>query len=364
MQHLEIARQLETHRAAIAEATAAHAMNDPFWLQRFGDDIRVRLNLDMDRNLAILIQSIRYRSPMIFEDHTRWRRDQILGFGCSGGHLRTLYMYMWHEITQKMPEYWHAEIVGYIQEALDSIAYPNPSAQALAAAQNVLIEAVGAVSFDQHWHWQAAYGPEGRPQFLYDLWYLVAYMVDALGASKPDLVAAYLPVLRQFMLARGLSTAHLQQLLWMLTQAMEQHLAPGPAEVASRLLFNASTSLNYEDETCAMLLNAQQGIMHAVAERLIAAGLAPNSPETMMEVSWYMAYIIDSLGNRSVEPLVGYTRWMQQWLASQGLPDTPLQQSYAALSETLSQAMPEYAAREVLGLLQIMQRMVSSEVTV
>lgn len=364
MQHLEIARLLETHRAAMVEATVGHAMHDPFWVQRFGDEIQVRLNLDMDRNLSILIQSIRYRSPMIFEDHTRWRRDQILDFGCSGGHLRTLYMYMWHEITQKVPEYWQPEVMGYIQEALDALAYPNPASKALAEAQNQLVETVVAASFDQHWHWSAAYGAEGRANFLYDLWYFVAYMIDALGTSKPNIVTEYLPVLRQSMLARGLSTAHLQQVLWLFTQAMEEHLHPGPAESGRNLLFTTSSSLNYDDETCGMLQNAQQGIMHAVAEQLIAEGLAPNSPETMMEVSWYMAYIIDSLATRNTDPLAGYTRWMQQWFASQGLPDSPIHRSYAILIETIGQALPQYASRDVIGLLQMMQRMLTSDVAV
>jgi hypothetical protein len=55
--------------------------------------------------------------------------------------------------------------------------------------------------------------------------------------------------------------------------------------------------------------------------------------------------------------MLSYTRWMQQWLSSQGLPDTPLRHSYEALYAAVRRHLPEYASRDALAILQAARRL-------
>lgn len=356
MENFEIVQRLEEQRLAIIEETINHAMREPFWVQRYGSDIKVRLSLDMDRNLGVLIQSIRYRSPMIFEDHTRWRRDQIRGFGCSTGHIREMYGNLWRGITKYLPEQWHPFVFSYMQSALEGLAFPGAAPRAVAEQQTQLAEDLARSTFDQHWHWQAAYSADGRARLVYEYWYLVDYLVDALGVNSAATLSQHLQWQRQMWIKRGLCTGHIQHVLWLLSEAIAARVAQGPADEARRMLATAGGALTYERESCQTLQALQSDLIGLTAERLIAAGAAPGGPETATEVSWYVAYLIDSMASGTADPLVNYTRWMQQWLAYQGLPDSPLRLSLEALGEAISRMAPEYAAQEALAILQVAQR--------
>ena len=358
---MEIVRLLEKDRQQIIEETIGQALTMPFWTQRFGEDIEIRLKLDMDRNFEVLIQSIRYRSPMIFEDHTRWRRDQIQGFGCASGHLREMYGHLWQAIARRLPEYWHSTVGDYFQAALDGLIYPGAAAQALLKQQTLLAEDLAAATFDRYWHWQAAYGTDGRPQLLYDLWYLLDYLVDALGVNSSATLGSHLQWLRQRLRERGLSTAHVQQLAWLLMAVLEARLDPGTVEKARHLLLEGMGRLSYPNENCRAIESAQSEVIGRVASHLIAAGFAPNDPDTAVEVSWYTAYLVDSLAVNAPEPLLGYAQWVQQWLESQGLPDGPLRLSLERLGEALQHVVPEQVTREAAGILSVVRRALQME---
>lgn len=361
METLEIVRSLETHRQQIVEETVQQALTTPFWVQRFGEDIHVRLTLDMDRNIGVLIQSIRYRSPMIFEDHTRWRRDQIQGFGCASGHLRELYGHMWQAMTRHIPANWHATLSDYMQSALDGLVYPGAASRALAEQQTLVAADLATATFDRHWHWQAAYSTDGRPQLLYDLWYLLDYLVDSLGAAGAATFGAHLRWLRQELIRRGLSTAHVQQLVWLLTTVLEARLDPGAAEKARHILLEAMSTLLYPNESCLVIQSAQSDLIGPIANRLIATGFAPNHSDTAIEASWYVAYLLESLAANSPEPLFGYMRWVQHWLEDQGLPDGPLRLSLETLHNTLQSALPEPIAREAGSILRAARQALQTE---
>jgi len=360
MENFDIVQGLEDRRLAIVEDTVQQAMGEPFWAQRFGEGIHVRLKLDIDRNLGVLIQSIRYRSPMIFEDHTRWRRDQIRGFGCSTGHIREMYGNLWRAIARHTPEQWQPFIFGYMQSALEGLIFAGAAPRAVAEQQTHLAEDLARATFDQHWHWQAAYGADGRARLAYEFWYLVDYLVDALGINSTATLGQHVQWQRELWMRRGLCTGHMQHALWLLGEALAARLGPGPAEEARRALTAAGAALAYQRESCQALQSIQAELIGLTAERLMAAGIAPGGAETTTEAGWYVAYLIDSVAAGVPDPLLSYTRWMQHWLAHQGLPDSPLRLSYEALGEAIARLAPEYAAQEALAVLQVAQRALSA----
>ncbi len=355
MDHLDIARLLDARRSQIIDHTVASLLEDPFWRKRFGSGIAERLALDFDLNLANLAKGIRYRSPMLLDDHMLWRRKQLLGWGCSTGHAREVFAHKWAAISEYMPREALPMIYDYIQSAMHALDYTIPNVHAVAAVHDQLAEDLVCLSYDSHWHWQAAYGAQQRTQMLHDTWFLIDYTIDALGNKSDQTLGRYLCWKRDDNLTRGLATTHMQQLVWLLAEAARQRLQPGPLAEMQAMLEKGVAYLFYNNESCRVLMAAQDQIVAEVAQQLTFAGLAPQPHQAALEIGWYLSYLNDSLAHNDAEPLINYTRWMQHWFASQGLPDAPLRQSYAAIGTALERYLPQYAARDAGAVLHAAQ---------
>lgn len=354
MEHLETARLLDAQRPQIVDATVGALLHEPFWTERFGPGIGERLSVDTDANLAALIKSVRYRSPMIFDDHMLWRRNQVVSLGCSTGHVREAFGHIWEAITRSTPAYTQGLIYQHLHSGLQALSYTNAAAQALASKHEALAEALTATTYDAHHHWQAAYG-EGRGRVLYDAWFAIDSLIDSLGIGSADVLAQRMRWSRQQLQRRGLATTHSQQQLWLLAEAIEPQLPPSAAAEARRTLEHAAAALEPAREASRALLAAQGEIVAEVAGLMLAQGLAPQPALAAMEVGWYLAYLCDSVEATDASPLAGYCRWMQGWLADQGLPDTPLRQALAALGNAADRLLPQYAAIEAHSIIRAAQ---------
>ncbi|NJM06453.1 hypothetical protein HC891_10035 [Candidatus Gracilibacteria bacterium] len=356
MEHLSIAKQLDARRGQLAERVTELALQNPFWEARFGAGIRERLILDMDANLAVVAKAVRYRSPMMLDDHILWRRNQVLGFGCTTGHLREMFAYKWLAINEVMPPHTHPEIYQYIEAAMYALSYQHGSAAAVTAVHEELAERIVAVSFDTFWHWQAAYGSDARTVARNDAWFLVDCLTDALAHHDDSLLGRYVRWKRDQLLTSGLSSVHVQHVLWLTAEAADDLLAPGPAADVRRALEHAASFLSHTSEASLALVEAQEQIVGEVAQQLVSIGLAPQPEQAVLEVGWYLAYLNDGIATSDASGLACYTRWMQQFLADQGLPDTPLRQSYHALGNAIMRYLPDYAARDATAILHAAQR--------
>ncbi|NJN18625.1 MAG: hypothetical protein HC822_21405 [Oscillochloris sp.] len=355
MDHLTTAKLLDTYRSQIVDQAVTIALQNPFWIERFGPGFRERLSLDIDLNMAALAKAVRYRSPMIIDDHVRWRRSQIIGFGCSTGHVREIFGYKWAAISALLSAETHATVYDYLQSAMMALEYPTADTRAISAAHDQLATELTNATYDGAWHWQAAYGPDGRDLALRDNWFLIDFAIDSVGAQNPDMLGKHARMHRDACLKRGLSSIHVQQLLWLGTQSAEQLLEPAPSAALQGVFEKAAGYLMYDNEACNALLTAQDGIVGEVAEQLSVAGLAPQPDQAAMEVGWYLAYLNDSMAAGSSTGLVNYARWMQHYFSSQGLPDTPLRQSFVFLTQAVERHLPQYAAsaaREMIGAAQ------------
>jgi hypothetical protein len=356
MDHLSISKLLDTHRPQLANQTAALVLQNPFWIERFGEGFRERISLDIDLNLAAVAKAIRYRSPMILDDHVLWRRNQILGFGCSTGHVREIFGAKWSAASALMPAETLPTIYDYLQSSMRALAYQSAAAQQAAQAHEQIVEDLVGATFDASWHWQAAYSQDGREALQRDLWFLIDYAIDAVGQKSADNLGRHVRYRRDANLARGLSSIHMQQLIWLAAQSAEQRLAPAAASELRRTLESVVGHLSYDREGCTALVAVQEQIVADVAQELTFAGLAPQPEYAAMEVGWYLAYLNDSMASQDPTSMVGYTRWMQHYFASQGLPDTPLRQSYAAIANSLDRYLPQYAAQDARSIISAAQR--------
>jgi hypothetical protein len=104
-------------------------------------------------------------------------------------------------------------------------------------------------------------------------------------------------------------------------------------------------------------MGAQELIVAEVVAQLATTGLSSHDDQTPADIGWYLAYLADSIAAGGPGPMSSYTRWVQHWLASQGLPDTALRHSYDALYAAVGRHLPGYAAQEALAILQASRRL-------
>jgi hypothetical protein len=356
MEHLALAKLIDTQRTRLVERTVELALQNPFWSDTFGPGFRERLTLDADANLAVLAKGIRYRSPMMLDDHMVWRRNQIVGFGCSTGHAREIWGYKWTALSEQMPQESLPLMYEYIQSAMHALHYARSHSREVAQAHDDMAARLVDATYAVHWHWQAAYGAAGQDEALRDCWFLFDYANDALGTHNLELFHRYLRRQRKLFATRGLSTVHIRQWLWLAAETAEAVLPPAAASELRRVFEAGSGGIQLEGEAYAALMQAQEQIVLEVAEQLTASGMAPQPDYAAVEVGWYLAYLGDSIAADAPDGLLNYTRWMQQWFASQGLPDTPLRQSYSAIGVACNRHLPQYAAQHVQAILTAAQR--------
>ncbi|GAB4164754.1 MAG: hypothetical protein Fur005_25250 [Roseiflexaceae bacterium] len=346
----ELAHQIDLQRKSVAEWVAALLLNTPFWEARYGSGIRERLIIDTDQNIETLAKAVRYRSPMIFEDHMRWRRDLVIDRGCSSGRIREALAHTWDALSNLLEPTANIIVGQYIQSALTALSYPVASAQQVASQQEALADELICHTFDTDWHWQATYHNRAAAQA--EAWFLIDMLIDSLGQQRTEPFSKYVHWLRGQYLKQGLSSAHMQQQLWLLGHTIEQRFDPDLATKPQRIIEAAANALVPESEACRALQASQEQIVGDVANLLLPRGY-PAAPEQLaMEVGWMLAYLSDSLSQNDPNQFVGYTRQISQRTPNSGQHPTFLRQRFVALDQSLATRLPHYAAQPARTLLR------------
>lgn len=355
MDQMEIARLLDADRTPIVSEAVASIMQIPFFAARFAGIGRKRMMIDMDANFAAVIKAIRYRSPMILDDHIVWRRNMLIERHCSTGIVRRSFEELLAVIATRAPEDSLPLLREYFDSAAQALVYPGANIRHLAAAHEQLAEDLTVASYDNHWEWQAAYQADGRARALDDIWWCIDYLVDALGGDSPAILGNHLRWMRDRMIERGLATIHLRQLLWFLTDVVDRRLPPGPAGDARRMLEQSAELLDYDRKSCRALLAVQEHIIAEAAGRLAAEGLTLEEG-VEGELGWCLSYLYDCLASDDPASLLRYTSWMRYWLKRIDLPDAALLPIYQALEQSIRQVLPEPIAAEANALLDVVQQ--------
>jgi len=348
MDHQSIAKALDASRSRIVERVAQETLQNPFWEERYGSGVRDKLVFDGEHNLAALVKAIRYRSQIILDDYLAWLRTTLVRYNCSTGMIHETFAYIWHGIQAELPHAAHAPLYSYIQAGLQSLAYPAPQIQELAASHEQLAELLTSHLYDSQWHWQQAYAHTGRARMLYDAWLLLDYVMDAMGYNDPQVAVRHTVWLRDYLLKAGLSTTHMQQLLWMLTGILEQQTSPAAASDARRVLATVASALLYDEAAYHALLSVQDELVQEVAQALAVHDSRLVMEQVLQETGWYVAYLGDALGTHTADPLVRYVRMVQQAGADPQL----LHAHLAELHTAAARLLPTYAANDTQAYLQ------------
>ncbi len=347
MDHRNIATMLEASRPRIIERVVNQTLQNPFWEERYGARVRENILFDTDHNIAALTKAIRYRSQVMFDDYLAWLRTTLIRHHCSTGMLNETFAYIWQAIQSELPYEAYAPLFAYIEAGLNRLRYSQPAIQEIVGMHEQLAEDLTRHTFDAQWHWQRAYATSGRARCVYDVWLMLDFMIDALGQNDPQVAVQHILWLRDFLLPRGLSTTHMQQLLWLLTGMLEQQVSPAAASDARRVLSTAASAMLYDDAAYHALLGTQDALVQEIAH-MLAPHDALGAERLMQETGWYVAYLGDALGVHQAEPLVRYVSDLHQAGADLYI----MQQHLAAIHEAVAWHLPAYALAEAQGFVQ------------
>ncbi len=304
LHYLDTARALERQQQTIVESVADGLLANPFWHERADQHPREELINALDRNIDALAKAIRYRSPMILDDHMRWLREQMIANRSSTGVLREIYARLWTACAEALPVGAHGLVFRYLQSSIDRLEYTSSAAHELAKQHETLANELYSTLNDPQW--QAAYQSAAPERARYEFWLLLDYVIDAVGMETTTALEAHLVWLRASLLQRGLTTLHVQQVLWLLASVCAHQLTPATAAEARRVLEAASNGLHYTEPDVRAVQQAQDALVQQVSHQLASYGDLPHPEVAASIVGWYVAYLVDSIAQDNAAYLAGY----------------------------------------------------------
>ncbi len=168
--------------------------------------------------------------------------------------------------------------------------------------------------------WSARFGERGRKFSEEDGQYHVTYLVQALGAQQPEVLARYARWLRSVLTARGMCTRHLTENFERLALAVRDLSADG--QLAVEYLEAACGALRAELGRAQPLAAESERLTASVCAWLDGDGAAPEDaggaaslPERQQLVASLLSYLADAVALGRAQQLVAHVLWLDGWLA-------------------------------------------------
>jgi hypothetical protein len=169
--------------------------------------------------------------------------------------------------------------------------------------------------------WSARFGERGRKFTEEDGRFHVSYLVQALVAQDPEVLARYGRWLRSVLTTRGMCTRHLVENFERLALAVRELSAD--AQPAVGYLRAAQAALHAELATARPLEAANERLTAGVCAWLASSG-ATREGDAIAEqralpqqISSLISYLADALVLARAEHLVAHVRWLDSWLGQQ-----------------------------------------------
>jgi hypothetical protein len=169
--------------------------------------------------------------------------------------------------------------------------------------------------------WSERFGERGRKFSEEDGQHHVSYLVQALVAREPEVLARYGCWLRSVLTTRGMCTRHLAENFERLESAVSDAIAD--ASPAVEYLRAARAALQAELGDAQPLAAANERLRARVCDWLACADTTPEREgvarqlQLPRQLSSLIAFLADALVGDRVEPLLAHVRWLDSWFSRQ-----------------------------------------------
>jgi hypothetical protein len=205
--------------------------------------------------------------------------------------------------------------------------------------------------------WEERFGERGRRFARDDNLHHVAYLVEAIRAESPDLLANYARWLQRILTTRGMCSRHLAENFSHLAEAIRQ-TGVADGQSASAYLRAAADALAYtEGPAHAMQLAATEvavrasETIHARHPELLARPGETSRASSLRDLEHQLSFLADGLALGRSDVYTDYIRWSAGFLSRRSIPVDYLVETLGALDEAMEIVPVEArgAARELLA---------------
>lgn len=167
--------------------------------------------------------------------------------------------------------------------------------------------------------WDARFGERGRKFTEEDGQYHITYLVQALLAREPEVLARYGCWLRSVLTTRGMCTRHLAENFERLALALRELSVD--AQPAVEYLHGARDALHRALGKAQPLADASEGLTVRISSRLASMGATPPADglrqQLPQRIASLLSYLADALALGRAQQLVAHVLWLDSWLGQQ-----------------------------------------------
>ncbi len=166
--------------------------------------------------------------------------------------------------------------------------------------------------------WLARYGETAQRRGREDVLFHLKYVVQALDADDPAVMASYARWLQGLLCTRGMCTRHLTENFARLGRAIAE-LEGVETRPAVDLLVAAADVLHYADAPARVAQERAEGIAAAIATQL-AAEFPAAATRAATDASFLVDYAADAIALGGPKTFEDHAAWLPGFLAGQGAP--------------------------------------------
>jgi hypothetical protein len=237
-----LSERLQAKSAMLGERAIREMFEDPFWQARFGARGREMAEKDSQFHLSYLIQALLAEDARVFENYARWLQTLLISRGMCSRHIAENFLRLERAIEDEVDQ---PEVaLEVLRAGRQALVYPPGPASELQLCAEALAERTleTLVSRQPSWFSMAAtrtsmaafesVAQAEQARFKRDVLDVIAYLADAIHASRSDLFADHVAWMQELSSGRQGPATRVQETLLALDECLGP-LAPGASPMAA-----------------------------------------------------------------------------------------------------------------------------------
>jgi len=221
--HNSAINAIEQYRQQIVSDLLERVLQDPFWEERFGPQVRAFAETDANRHVDNLLVALRFEMGDSTARHYNYLQSIMVNRGVCTRLIREAIDKLKLALVEILPEYWE-QIEPYLNAGYEGIVYSDPTSIALTNCEQSLAGAVverllRELKFKPP-------DPGWQDSRYRDVLILVSYLADALERHSVPIFADYIKWLTALREKEDNSDDLLDREINLLSKEITRQLAP------------------------------------------------------------------------------------------------------------------------------------------
>lgn len=217
---MTLVQRIEAAAEKLTERVQQEMLQNPFWLERFGERAQKHGRQDGLFHIKYLIESLTTVESFVLEQYARWLQQVLTTRGMCTRHIDENFARLANAIGETVDD--SGPAVAMLDAARKALLYPTGAARLVQDGAHSIAQQAATQLYAQHPDWPEAH----RRRCADDLEYHLSYAADALQLKMPTVFTGYLAWMGDFLAKRNIPHEHLYESVVVLRQVVTTEL-PG-----------------------------------------------------------------------------------------------------------------------------------------